>query len=90
MQNHLKEILFTLKDDGVEFIIGGGVAAVLHGVERVTMDLDIAIDLSPDNIERFKRAAGRLGLKPRVPVAIEKLADPATVNQMVQEKGALV
>lgn len=42
MQNHLKEIIYRLADRGIDFIIGGGVAAVLHGVERVTMDLDIA------------------------------------------------
>jgi len=90
MQNHLKEIIYGLVDRGVEFIIGGGVAAVLHGVERVTMDLDIAIDLSPENIARFKGAVDALGLKPRVPVEVESLADPATVRQMVEEKRAVV
>jgi hypothetical protein len=90
MQNHLKDMLFALVDGQVEFIIGGGVAAVLHGVERVTMDLDIAIELSPENIKRFKAAAEKLGLKPRIPVAIETLSDAGTVNRMIKDKGALV
>ena len=90
MQNHLKEIIYGLCDRGVDFIIGGGVAAVLHGVERVTMDLDIAVDITPANIAKFKAAMDELGLKPRVPVAIEKLADPATVRHMIDEKQAVV
>jgi hypothetical protein len=39
MSNHINEILFALTDAEVEFIVGGGVAAVLHGVERVTLDI---------------------------------------------------
>jgi hypothetical protein len=90
MQNHLKEIIYGLADRGVDFIIGGGVAAVLHGVERVTMDLDIAVDLSAANMAKFKAAIDELGLKPRVPIPIEKLADPAIVRQMIDEKHAVV
>ena len=37
MSNHINEILFALTDAEVEFIVAGGVAAVLHGVERVTL-----------------------------------------------------
>jgi hypothetical protein len=40
MENYLKEMLVTFGDAGVEFVVGGGVACVLHGVERVTLDLD--------------------------------------------------
>jgi hypothetical protein len=36
MKNYLKEMLVTLADAGVEFVVGGGVACVLHGVERIT------------------------------------------------------
>lgn len=40
MQNHLKDILKELTERGVQFVICGGVALVLHGVERMTLDLD--------------------------------------------------
>jgi hypothetical protein len=38
----LPALLATLCDSGVEFIIVGGVAAVLQGVPITTTDLDIA------------------------------------------------
>jgi hypothetical protein len=53
MSNHINEILFALTDAEVEFIVGGGVAAVLHGVEPVTLDIDLALDMEPANVEKF-------------------------------------
>lgn len=35
-------LLERLTDAGVEFCIVGGIAAVLHGATRATIDLDIA------------------------------------------------
>ena len=90
MRNHIKEILFALADAGVRYIIGGGVAAVLHGVERVTMDIDIAVDFQPGNIERFAAAMNTLGMQPRVPVPIQALQDAEIVRMMLEEKQALV
>ena len=90
MDNHLKEMLLTLTERGVEFVIGGGVACVLHGVERVTLDLDIAVRMTPDNLERLAGATDALNLRPRVPIAVAKLNDPESIRSMVEDKGALV
>jgi hypothetical protein len=88
--NPYRDILAALSRAQVDFIVGGGVACVLHGVERVTMDVDLALLLSPSNLERFLRVMEQLGLKPRVPVPPAALLDPAFVRQMVEEKHALV
>jgi hypothetical protein len=47
-----EEILSTLVDSAVDFIIAGGVVCLLHGVERVALDVDIAVAL--DGILRQK------------------------------------
>jgi intracellular sulfur oxidation DsrE/DsrF family protein len=39
MNNHLKDILTALAKKGVRFVVCGGVAVALHGVERMTLDL---------------------------------------------------
>lgn len=90
MENYLKEMLVTLTDAQVEFIVGGGVACVLHGVERVTLDLDIAVQLTAENLNRLVDAVEQLKLKPRVPVSLADIGDPDFVRSMVVEKGALV
>ena len=90
MSNHINEILFALTDARVEFVVGGGVAAVLHGVERVTLDIDLALDMDPANVEKFLRVIHELGLQPRVPVPARDLMSREAVQRMVAEKGALV
>lgn len=53
----------ALVDAKVEFIVIGGVAAILHGVSRVTSDLDISAPLTEENLQRLLRA-----LEPHRPV----------------------
>ena len=61
-QNHLKEIITTLADNEVEFIICGGVALALHGVERMTMDIDNhrIKAISKERLLEMKRAVSPL------------------------------
>ncbi len=80
----------TLAGAGVEFIVGGGVACVLHGVERVTLDLDVAVQMNSPNLDRLICAVEQLNLQPRVPVSLADIGDPDFVRSMVTEKGALV
>ena len=47
MKSGFLEILNTLHDRHVEFVIVGGVAAALHGGSRVTFDLDLVPSLAP-------------------------------------------
>jgi hypothetical protein len=90
MSNHINEILFALSDADVEFIVGGGVAAVLHGVERVTLDVDLALNMEPENVKKFLGVMEELGLKPRVPVPARDLMSAEAVQRMIAEKGAMV
>lgn len=90
MENYLKEMLLTLAEAEVQFVVGGGVACVLHGVERVTLDLDIAVEMGAENLHRLIQAVEKLKLKPRVPVSLADIGNPEFVRSMVVEKGALV
>lgn len=90
MTNHITEILLALADRQVDFVVGGGVAAVLHGVERVTLDLDLALNLEAANVEKFLHIMQEQNLRPRVPVPAQDLISREAVQRMVSEKGAIV
>lgn len=47
-------LLQILLDHDIEFIIVGGMAAVLHGCSQVTHDLDICAPLTPEQITRLR------------------------------------
>lgn len=88
--NPYTEILAALATADVDFILGGGLACVLHGAERVTMDADVSVLMSPGNFGRFLNVMHRLGLQPRVPVDPKSLLDARVIRMLVEEKQALV
>lgn len=90
MRNYLKELLLALADAGVQAVVGGGVACVLQGVERMTLDLDLAVAFDRENLLRFLSVMKAEGLTPRAPVPPEVLLDPEAVQLIVTEKHAVV
>ena len=52
------------------------------------MDLMLAMD--KENVLKFAEAMNELGLKPKVPVRAEDLADPENVKQWKKEKNMIV
>lgn len=52
--NSLSQLLRRLTDSGVDFVIVGGFAGVLHGSSLVTRDLDICAVLTPENVDRLR------------------------------------
>jgi len=55
------ELLRRLADAGVEFIVVGGAAAVLHGAPITTEDLDIVHRRNPENVARLRTLLDELG-----------------------------
>jgi hypothetical protein len=49
-------IFSALLDHGVEFVVIGGVAAILHGAPIVSLDLDIVPDPGESNLTRLTQA----------------------------------
>jgi len=49
-------LLRALRDHDVRFIIVGGAAATAHGAARLTQDLDIVYERSPDNLRHLVAA----------------------------------
>lgn len=49
-----------LSDAGLDFVVIGGFAGVLHGSAYVTDDLDICAVVSPENLAKLRQALGDL------------------------------
>jgi hypothetical protein len=47
-----RRILELLEQHGVEYVVVGGVAAVLQGAPVTTFDLDALIKVDPRNVDR--------------------------------------
>ena len=82
-------ILNELHDHHVEFVIVGGVAAVLHGGSRATFDLDVVPSLAPDSWRAAVDLLWSRGARPRIPEPLERIRDVAQVRRWRREKGML-
>jgi len=89
-ESHLIEILCFLVDNGVQFVVAGGAAVVLHGIQRMTLDLDIAVSPDPTNLRRFIETLNQLKFIPRAPVPAETILHPERIEMLIREKNALV
>lgn len=79
-------VVGALDDAGVRFLVAGGVAVNLHGYARMTQDLDLVVELSPENARAAMQVLAGLGYRPRVPVSIESFADPVQRNDWIESK----
>lgn len=85
----LSQLLERLADSGVDFVVVGGFAGVLHGSALVTRDLDVCALLTPENIERLRISLNDLNpLHRMTPQRLSFLQNPRpgeTVNNLYLE-----
>lgn len=61
-----------------------------HGYLRTTMDIDIVVDLSSENIRAAFKALQSVGYRPRQPIAADQFADKQLREFWRREKHMLV
>ena len=88
--NLFRKLFKALHQQNVRYLVVGGVAANLHGIERATGDIDLVVDLEPDNVARFLKTAEELGLAPKIPVNLEDFADGDKRRAWREDKGMIV
>ena len=80
----------ALNDADVKYVVVGGFATVLHGYARLTMDVDLIVDLAPEEATRAMQTLESLGFKPRAPVPALQFADAAKRKEWIEQKGMTV
>jgi len=74
----------------VKYVVAGGIAVNLHGVPRVTEDLDLVIYLGEENVSKFSEAMETLRYKPKIPVKIEDFGVKKNREDWIKNKGMIV
>jgi hypothetical protein len=80
------DLFSALARHKVDYLLIGGLAVSLHGVERATMDVDITVAMNPDNLAALIDVARELKLSPVLPVSLESLGDPELLRQWHKER----
>lgn len=86
----VEQVVRTLNEPQVPFIVVGGMAVVAHGYGRQTLDLDLIVRLDHETIRNTFRSLAEPGYQPRVPATAEGFADPAQRANWIADKGMTV
>jgi len=84
-----------LSQAGVRSVVIGGLAARAHGSTRITEDLDVCYDASPDNVRRLAQVlaswnAYLRGVEPGLPFVMdERMLRNTPVMTLVTDRGAI-
>lgn len=61
MNRDFKEFIQSLNDNGVRYLVVGGYAVALHGYPRYTKDMDVWVDMTPENASKIVKALDQFG-----------------------------
>jgi len=85
-----KNLFFSLNKAAIKYMVAGGIAVNLYGIERATADVDIVLKLEKRNLSKFVKVVEKLGLKPKIPVKLEDFMDPEKRENWRMDKGMMV
>jgi len=85
-----KKLFLALDKGSVKFMVAGGIAVNLYGIERATADIDIILKLDEENLLKFVEVAKNLNLKPKIPVLLDEFLDAEKRKSWIVNKGMMV
>ena len=80
------DLFSALARHRVDYVLIGGLAVSLHGIERATMDIDVTVAMTPENLAALVEMARELGMVPVLPIGLEVLADLEQLAQWHRER----
>jgi len=84
------DVFAALDAVNVRYVVVGGLAVVLHGHARLTVALDLVLDLATQSGATAIEALSALGLRPRLPVAAADFADAAIRQTWIDDRNLQV
>ncbi len=90
MESTFDAIFSALQATGVRYVVVGGIAVNLHGYQRFTKDVDLVVELIPDQTLKALEALQAIGYAPRLPVKLADFANRDIRESWVRDKGMMV
>ena len=85
----VEAIVRALNRAEVQYLIVGGLAVNAHGFVRLTRDVDLVLQLDPDNVTKGLNALLDNGYQMSIPARPQDFADPVMREDWRQNKGMI-
>jgi hypothetical protein len=73
------KLLQRLNDNQVDYVLVGGMAAMVHGADITTQDVDVCTSMSPENVQKIIKSMDGLNAywsrRPGPPLMLERTLD---------------
>ncbi len=79
-------IFRKFNEEGIRYLVVGGMAVNFYGIPRMTYDIDILLDLEDRNVEKFVKLLRQWEFKPKVPVDILDFAREGARREWIETK----
>jgi Nucleotidyl transferase AbiEii toxin, Type IV TA system len=90
MPTDFLSVLREFHDRNIRYVLVGGLAVLLHGIDRLTADIDLVVDLAPEQAVKAIDALLEMGFKAHAPVDPRLFADESVRERWRSESGMLV
>jgi predicted nucleotidyltransferase len=90
MPTDFLSVLREFQDRNIRYVLVGGLAVLLHGIDRLTADIDLVVDLAPEQASRAVETLLALGFRANAPIDARLFADQAVRKRWQTESGMLV
>lgn len=81
-----EEIFKEFSKRKIKYLVVGGLAVNLHGIPRMTQDMDVIVNMEEDNLNKILKSLESLKYKPRLPVKPASLLDPKLRAEWIKNK----
>jgi len=84
------EIFLAFNKAKIDYLVCGGVAVILYGFARLTVDLDLIVSLEKENLEKVYDVLTKLNYKPKTLIKKEEFIDKEKLKKLAKVKNMKV
>lgn len=83
------ELFKKLSQQQVRYLICGGLAVNIYGIPRMTADIDLLLDFTDENIDKFEQVLKSLMYQSTIPVSIKTFVNKKERQKVIIDKNLI-
>lgn len=83
-------LFYKLYSNKVKYVLAGGYALNIYGINRTTYDIDIIVELSEQNLKKLIKVLKDLDMVSQLPVKIDDIKSKEIRNSWINERNMIV
>jgi hypothetical protein len=83
------DLFGKLESHNIRYLICGGLAVNIYGIPRMTADIDLLLDFTNENIDKFETAIALLKYQSRLPLSLKNFVNKEERQKAIKDKNLI-